>query len=149
MRHLEGQNIDYEWTEYPPTLKDATKVAAALKVSDQRVFKTLVVVRRTGKPILAMLPADRKLDLKKLAKAAGEKKVSMATHSEAESLTRLRVGGISAIALVNKGFEVYLDCSATVQEKIFISAGEPGIQLQLRPADLVKVTNARLADVIE
>ena len=87
------------------------------------------------------------MDLKKLAQATGEKKLRMATQREAESLTGLQVGGISALALLNKGFKVYLDATAEAFDTILVSAGQRGINLQLAVADLVKVVNARLADL--
>ena len=62
-------------------------------------------------------------------------------------MTGLQVGGISPLALINKGFAIYLDELAQAQEQIFISAGERGLQIKLAPADLVKLTRARLADV--
>jgi Cys-tRNA(Pro)/Cys-tRNA(Cys) deacylase len=112
-----------------------------------QVFKTLVVTRPPQKPMLVMIPADRQLDLKKLAKAVGEKKVKMAGHSEAELLTGLQVGGISALALTNKGFAVFLDKSAESFDQIYVSAGQRGLDIQLTVKDLVKITRARLVEV--
>jgi Cys-tRNA(Pro)/Cys-tRNA(Cys) deacylase len=94
-----------------------------------------------------MVPADRQLDLKQLAKAVGEKKVKMAGHAEAESLTGLQVGGISALALVNKGFAMFLDKSAESFSQIYVSAGQRGLDIQLAVKDLVKLTRARLVNV--
>lgn len=62
-------------------------------------------------------------------------------------MTGLQVGGISPLALINKGFAIYLDEQAEAQSKIFVSAGERGTQIKLSPKDLSKLTGARLADL--
>jgi len=69
------------------------------------------------------------------------------THREAETLTGLQVGGISAVALLNKGFVVYIDRSAGGDERVCVSAGKRGLQLRLAAADLIQLTNARPVDV--
>jgi Cys-tRNA(Pro)/Cys-tRNA(Cys) deacylase len=97
--------------------------------------------------MLVMVPADRQLDLKKMAKVVGEKKVKMASHSEAEDLTGLEVGGISALALVNKGFAVFLDKSAEGFDQIYVSAGQRGLDIQLAVNDLMAISRARLVEV--
>jgi Cys-tRNA(Pro)/Cys-tRNA(Cys) deacylase len=96
-----------------------------------------------------MVPADRQLDLKKLARVIGEKKLKMAGHDEAEAVTGLQVGGISALALLNKGFVILIDDAARDQPAIYVSSGQRGMNLRLAPADLVRVTRARYADVSE
>ena len=147
MKLLEGKKVLYESYTYPSNLRDAQEVAAALDMPAGQVFKTLVVPRpKLGKPMLVMIPADRQLDLKKLAKAVGEKKLKMATQREAERLTGLQVGGISALALLNRGFASYLDESALVYDEIVISAGQRGLQIKLAVPDLVKVSRARMVD---
>jgi Cys-tRNA(Pro)/Cys-tRNA(Cys) deacylase len=146
MRFLEGQKIAYQLHEYPAAERDAEMVALEMGVPAGQVFKTLVVLRPPAKPMLVMIPADKQLDLKKLAKAVGEKKVKMAAHAEAESLTGLQVGGISALALVNKGFAVFLDKSAEKFDQIYVSAGRRGLDIQLAVKDLVKVTRARVIE---
>ena len=147
MRVLEGQKIPYEAVAYPNTERDAVKVAAPLGVPAGQVFKTLVVVRERGKPLLVLIPADRQLDMKALAAAVGEKKLKMATHQEAEQLTRLQVGGISPLALLNKGFAIYLDQSATALAQIYVSAGQKGINLRVPVAGLIQVTGAQVIAV--
>lgn len=146
MKFLEGKKVPYTAYAYPSELRDAEEVATAVGFPAAEVFKTLVVPRPApGKPILALLPAPRQLDLKKLAQTAGEKKLKMATQREAETLTGLQVGGISALALVNRGFDVYMDDSARDLAQIVISAGERGQQIRLATADFIKLTRARLA----
>ncbi|MCI0394856.1 MAG: aminoacyl-tRNA deacylase [Chloroflexi bacterium] len=144
---LEGKKILHQVYEYPAGERDAERVAAEMAVPAGQVFKTLVVLRPAGKPMLVMVPADRQLDLKKLAQAVGEKKVKMATHKEAEALTGLQVGGISALALLNRGFAVYLDRSAQAFPEIYVSAGRRGLDIRLAVADLIRLTGARVVDV--
>lgn len=145
MRALDQRRVPYTAFEYDPALHSGVEVAAAIGAPPEQVFKTLVVLRERGRPLLAIIPSDRELDLKRMAAAVGEKRVRMATQREAESLTGLLVGGISALALLNKGFTVLLDDSAQHFEEIYVSAGQRGINLRLRVADLAVVTNARIA----
>lgn len=147
MRLLEGKGIPYEALAYSPDVRDAVVVAGLLGVRPAQVFKTLVVTRDQGKPLLIMIAADRQLDLKKTAKALGEKKVRLASHAEAEEMTRLQVGGISPLALINRGFDVVLDRSAQTFDTVLLSAGEKGINVRLTVADLVALTHASALDV--
>ena len=148
IRILEGKNIQYDLLAYPEDEKDAEVVAKILDLSPVDVFKTLVVVRRPAKPLLVMIPADKKVDLKKVARSTGEKKVKMASYQEAESLTGLQVGGISALALINMGFLPLLDRSAVEKKKIYVSAGKRGYQIGLDPQDLLAVTSAIVIDAV-
>lgn len=144
MKVLEGKKITYAVESYPADMRDAAAIAAKLTVSPAQVYKTLVALRPLpGKPMLVLVAADQQLDLKKLAKAVGEKKVRMATHAEAENLTGLQVGGISPLALLNKGFAIFMDASAQSQRYIFVSAGQRGLQIKIAVGDLIKVTHAR------
>lgn len=144
-RLLSQQRITFTVHEFPDSIHSAEGVADYVGRSPERVYKTLVVLRQSprAKPMLIMAPANSQLDLKLVAKAVGEKKVQMASQLEAERLTGLKVGGISALALLNKGFDIYLDESAQNHDTILISAGQRGINLELAVADLVKVTKAR------
>lgn len=152
MKLLEGKKVPYEVMKYPRGIRDAEAVAATFGVPAAQVLKTLVVPSPEGAPrsvknMLVMLPADRQLDLKKLAKAMQLKKLKMATHAEAERLTGLQVGGISALALLNRGFTVLLDASATPFEQVMVSAGQRGLNLKLPLADLRRLTGADIVDV--
>lgn len=149
MKVLEGQKAEYEVYTYPATERDAAVIATHFGVPAAQVFKTLVVDRPTAKPLLVMVPADKQLDLKKLAKFTGDKKLSMATHAEAEKLTKLQVGGISPLALLNKGFVIVIDASAREQDQIFVSAGQKGINLRLGSKDLVRITKAKYAEIAD
>ncbi len=148
MRLLETHNIPYEVAEYPDSLRDAEQVAEALGAPPFMVYKTLVVEPiGGGKPLLALIAADRTLDLKALAAASGHKKVVMAAHADAERLTGLKVGGISALALTHKNWPVFLDKPATELQHILVSAGQRGLNLRVPTLGLVRVLGARIADI--
>lgn len=145
MRVLDRVSVPYEALAFPSTIHSAEGVAEHLNLPLSEVFKTLVVERPAGgKPLLVMVAADRELDLKKLAAALGEKKFRMARHAEAERLTGLKVGGISPLALLNRGFQVYLDRPAVRLETIVISAGLRGVNLRVGVKDLLQVTGAHV-----
>lgn len=149
MRLLEKHNIPYEMTEFPDTERDAEVIAEILGVPAYMVYKTLVVqpVENPKKPLLALIAADRTLDLKALAAVAGHKKVSMAAHKDAEQMTGLKVGGISALALTHKNWAVYLDQPATELEHILVSAGQRGMDLRVPTAALIRVLGAKVAEI--
>jgi Cys-tRNA(Pro)/Cys-tRNA(Cys) deacylase len=147
-RLLDQRRIQYAVFELPAEKLGADITAEMLGVSLEIVFKTIVVKRAgRGKPILAVVPGDREVDLKKLAKAVGEKKVYLTTLKEAEGLTKLQAGGISPLALINCGFQVVIDQSAQEHGEIHISGGQRGLNILLSIEDLVKLTNARLAEI--
>lgn len=148
MRLLEAHKIPYIAKTYDASCEfhSATEAAQLIGAPVASVYKTLVVLReppKKGKPILVMIASDRELDLKLLAKSLGEKKLQMATQREAESLTGLQVGGISALALLNRGFEICIDEPALALDQIHISAGQRGVDLQLSSKDLIALTNAK------
>jgi Cys-tRNA(Pro)/Cys-tRNA(Cys) deacylase len=149
MRVLEGQGIAYEPIEFPDMVHDAVEVAQIAGVPPENLYKTLVVeADEPGfKPMLIMIAANATLDLKKVAKLIGAKKAYMAKHADAERMTGLKTGGISALALLNKGFEIYIDEWAEVLDFILVSAGQRGINLRLLPQELIRVTGAQVADV--
>ncbi|MEI6046309.1 MAG: aminoacyl-tRNA deacylase [Chloroflexota bacterium] len=144
MRVLDQRKIIYQAVTYSPEIHSATEVAALLGVSPAQVYKTLVVLPESGqgRPLLVLVPGDKEVDLKVFGANSGEKKVRMATQREAENLTGLLVGGISALALLQKGFRVFIAEEALQLEQIYVSAGQRGINLQLARTDLIKITGA-------
>lgn len=148
MRLLESRKINYLAKTYDSSgeFHSATQAAQLIGAPVEAVYKTLVVLReppKSGKPILAMIASHREVDLKALAKSLNEKKLRMATQREAESLTGLQVGGISALALLNRGFEMCIDEPARALDQIHISAGQRGVDLQLAVNDLIELTRAK------
>src|SRR5919109_4058221 len=147
-RLLDSRKIPYTVFETPTEKLGALEVAELLNVAPDTVFKTIVVTREKGKkPILAVIPGSRSVDLKSLAAFLGEKKVHLPTEREAEQLTGLQAGGISPLALINKGFQVVIDSSAQNYSEIHVSGGERGLNLKFPVADLINLTRARLAPV--
>ena len=117
-----------------------------LNIPVELVYKTIVVTREgKGKPILVVVPGDREVDLKLLAKALNEKKLRLPTEREAEAITGLQAGGISPLALINKGFQVVIDQVAQSRKEIHVSGGQRGLNICLPVRELVKLTNARFA----
>ena len=147
-RLLDQRNIAYTAYELPPEKLGAMEAAQILGVPANQVFKTIVVTREgKGKLILAVIPGDREVDLKSLANAVGEKKVHLPTEREAERLTGLQAGGISPLALINRGFQVIIDTSAQAEAEIYISGGQRGLNIRLAPSALTTLTNGRFAAV--
>ena len=147
-RLLDSKKITYQLHlyDYDAGIESAVQVAEAIGLPTAQVFKTLVALpdQPNRKPMLIIIPGPDTLDLKALAKATNLKKAKMASHAEAESLTGLQTGGISPLALINKGFDVYLSDQAQAFDTIAVSAGQRGANVQLNVKDLVKLTNARL-----
>jgi len=147
-RLLDQRNIAYTAYELPAEKLGAVEAAQILGVPVSQVFKTIVVTREgKGKSILAVVPGDREVDLKSLANAVGEKKVHLLTEREAERLTGLQAGGISPLALINRGFQVVIDASAQALAEIYISGGQRGLNIRLAPPALAALTNARFSAV--
>jgi Cys-tRNA(Pro)/Cys-tRNA(Cys) deacylase len=146
IRLLEAHHVPYEAYTYATNIRSAADVAAVLGVPADEIDKTLVVLPPRGKPLLLIIPGTCELDLKRFARALGEKKLRMATQREAEELTRLQVGGISALALLDRGFQVYVDRLAQRRTAFIVSAGQRGMNLRLRVADFMDVTGARFVD---
>ena len=147
-RLLDNRKVRYKVFELPQEKLGGEETARLLEVPPELVFKSIVITRRgPGKPILAVIPGNREVDLKKLAKAVGEKKVTPATQKEAEELTHLQVGGISPLSLVNQGFQILLHKSALEGKALHISGGERGLNIRLDPRDLIKLTGAKTADI--
>ena len=147
-RMLDAHHVAYTAFELPKEKLGALEAAAYLHVPPEQVYKTIVVIRQErGKPILAVTPGPQEVDLKALARAVGEKKVTLPTQREAERLTGLQAGGISPLALLNKGFQVVLDESALVFDEIYISGGERGMNIRIPVEDLIELTRAEVAEI--
>ena len=147
-RLLDSRKLTYQVYETPAEKLSALDVARLLDVSPDVVFKTIVVTRARGrKPILAVIPAPATVDLRLLAASLDEKKVSLPTEREAEQITGLQAGGISPLALINKGFQVVIDSLARGHSEIHISGGQRGLNIKLSVNDLIKLTNARVSSI--
>lgn len=147
-RLLQSRKVAFVAHELPPEKLGAMEAAELLSVDPSRVFKTIVATRtKPGKPILAVVPGDQELNLKLAAKALGEKKIILASHAQAEELTGLQTGGISPLALINRGFQVLIDQSVLRYKTIFISGGQRGLSIEIRPQDLIKLCRMKPAQL--
>ena len=153
-RFLDSRKVPYKIFELPPEKLGALDVARLLDVDPDAVFKTIVVTRdkptsspQRKKPLLVLVPGTSEVDLKLLASTVGEKKVYLPTEREAEKLTGLQAGGISPLALINKGFQVVIDSSVQKYSEIHLSGGQRGLNILLPVDILVKLTNARVGQV--
>lgn len=147
-RLLDSRKIPYTAYELLAEKRGAQETAHLLNADPASIFKTIVVLRdKPKKPLLVLVSGDSVVDLKLLATALGEKKVYLPTEKEAEQVTGLQAGGISPLALLNRGFQVILDSSAQKFAEIHVSGGQRGLSIKLPVADLVKLTNARIEAV--
>lgn len=125
------------------------EAAAALEVSPERVFKTLVAQTDRSKDkglVVAIVPVHRQLDLKALAREFGCKRATLADASLVERTTGYLVGGISPVGQ-KRPLDTVLDSSATGLPTMLVSGGRRGLDLELAPADLLRVTSARAAPI--
>ena len=148
MRILEREGISYRVHEYPHEegkAVDGEKVAELLSQEPGTVFKTLVTRGQEGCYVFAV-PVDKELDLKKAARAAGVKSVSMVPVKELFSLTGYVRGGCSPIGM-KKTFPTYFDQSILGFGTVMVSGGKIGCQVELAPEDLLKASKAGTADL--
>jgi len=147
-RLLDSRKISYTAYELPAEKLGALETARLLDADPATVFKTIVINReKPRKPLLVLLPGISVVDLKLLASALGEKKVYLPTEDEAEEITGLQAGGISPLALLNKGFQVIVDSSAQKFADIHVSGGQRGLNIKLPVIALINLTKARIASV--
>ena len=149
MRTLEQKKIAYTPHEYPADGPvDGVSVASYLNQDPEQVFKTLVTKGAGGGYYVFDIPVAENLDLKKAAKAVGEKSIAMLPQKELLPLTGYIHGGCSPIGM-KKPFPTVLHESAADCETIYVSAGKIGYQVQLSPGDLQKMLPLKLCDVIK
>jgi Cys-tRNA(Pro)/Cys-tRNA(Cys) deacylase len=147
-RLLDSRKIPYQAFDLPAEKHSALETARILNVPPEIVFKTIVIVRpKPGKPILAVIPGPNETDLKAIAAILDEKKVVLPSQREAETLTGLQAGGISPLALTNRGFQVLLDRSALDHPEIHVSGGQLGLNIRLPVQALIDLTRARVVAV--
>lgn len=148
MRVLDGKKISYESHFYEA---DATlsgeEIAGILGEEKEKVFKTLVTQGKSGTYYVFVVPVAAELDLKKAAKAAGEKSVSMIKQKELLPLTGYVHGGCSPVGM-KKAFATFIHETAPTFEKIFVSGGRVGAQIEVAPEDLMKVCRITVADIV-
>jgi len=147
-RFLDNRKVPYSVFELPQEKLGGEETARLLNAPPEIIFKSIVILRKgSGKPILAVVPGNQEVNLKKLAKAVGEKKVTPSTQKEAENITKLQAGGISPLALINRGFEIVIHRSVQEFELVHVSGGELGVNIRLASSDLIDLTRAKVADI--
>ena len=148
MRVLEQKRVLFESHSYTP---DATmtgeEIAALLGENPDCVFKTLVTRGKTGQYYVFVVPVAAELELKKAAKAAGERSSEMIKQKELLPLTGYVHGGCSPIGM-KKSFPTFIHESAAELEHMFVSAGKVGFQVELSPQDLAKTVGCGFADLV-
>ena len=148
MRVLDGKKMSYESHSYEP---DATmsgeEIAGILGEDPEKVFKTLVTQGKSGAYYVFVVPVGAELDLKKAAKASGEKSVGMIKQKELLPLTGYVHGGCSPIGM-KKQFPTFIHETAAGFDKVFVSAGKVGFQIELAPSDLIGTVGCKVADIV-
>ncbi len=148
LRHLDAAGIPYETREYAVTDDsfDGKLVAGKTGLDPAMVYKTLVLTGDKNSHLVCVIPVEDELDLKAVARAAGQKSVAMLHQKDLLPLTGYQRGGCSPIGM-KKPFPTFIDQRAAVLEKISVSAGVRGCQVILSPADLIRETDAVLAEL--
>lgn len=149
MRFLEKNKVGFTAREYPhgDEAVDGMTVAETCGLDPERVFKTLVARGASKEIYVFVIPVCCELDLKKAAKAAGEKSVAMIHVSEITALTGYVRGGCSPIGM-RKQYKTFYNDSALMQETIMVSAGKIGYQVELSPDELIRLTRGKTADLV-
>lgn len=148
MRTLEQKKLPYTAHTYDPAGPiDGVSVAQTLGQLPERVFKTLVTKGASGAYYVFDIPVAENLDLKKAAKAVGEKSVAMLPQKELLPLTGYVHGGCSPVGM-KKQFPTVFHETALLYDTICVSAGKIGFQVECRPGDLVALLRAKTADII-
>lgn len=148
MRVLDSKKIAYTAHTYEqdPTMTGA-EIAQILGEDADKVFKTLVTQAKSGQYYVFVVPVKEELDLKKAAKASGEKAIAMIKQKDLLPLTGYVHGGCSPVGM-KKQFPTFIHESAQDLDKIFVSAGKLGRQIELSPQDLAKVSRGTFANII-
>lgn len=141
--------IPFEIARYdhdPKAASYGVEAAELLGVDAARVFKTMVAKMDDGRLAVGMVPVAARLDLRALAAACGARRAAMADPSEAQRATGYVVGGISPLGQKRR-LPTVLDASADGQDAIYVSAGRRGLEIVLAPADLLRLTDGRIAHI--
>lgn len=150
MRILDKAKIPYLSHEYPHGKEavDGVTVASLLGQKPENVFKTLVTKGSSGNYFVFVVPVAEELDMKKCAKAVGEKSVEMIPVKDITKVTGYVRGGCSPIGM-KKSYKTTYHITAESIENIIVSAGKIGYQIDLAPKDLINLTNGQCCDIIK
>lgn len=148
MRILDKNKISYQVNTYEcEEFIDGVHIADKLNQSYEISFKTLVAVGKSKEHYVFVIPVDKEIDFKKAAKVVGEKSIELVPVKDIQALTGYIRGGCTPIGM-KKQFKTIIQESAKKHEKIIVSGGKLGTQLELSPEDLIKVVKGAYGDVI-
>lgn len=148
MRVLDQKKVHYELHTYEPdATMTGTQIAALLGEDPRKVFKTLVTKGKSGQYYVFVVPVECVLELKKAASAAGEKSVAMIAQKDLLQLTGYVHGGCSPIGM-KKPFPTFIHETAREFDRMYVSAGKVGFQIELAPLDLQAVVGCTFADIV-
>lgn len=147
LRLLEQQKIPYQeyhytWSE--ETLGAENVTSQLTEKKEEQIFKTLLLVGNVTGPLVAVIPSQREVDLKKLAKVSGNKKVELLHLNELEKTTGYIRGGCSPVGM-KKLFPTFIDQTAEEYDEMIVSAGRRGLQMGVAPKELIRITKASVA----
>lgn len=150
MRKLDAKKVSYESITYDSTdgKIDGISVAGKIGRKTEEVYKTLVAQGTSREIYVFVIPVEQELDLKKAAKAAGEKKVEMIPVKDIQKWTGYIRGGCSPIGM-KKDYRTFIDSSANQLDSIVVSGGKIGVQIHLAIKDLQQITRAEMTDLIK
>lgn len=148
MRILESMEIPFEQYTYEcEEFVDGLQIADMLGLPHEKVYKTLVTVGNSRNYFVFVIPIADELDLKAAARSVGEKSVEMIHVKDINAVTGYIRGGCTAVGM-KKQYVTRIDSSAETLEKIIVSGGRIGSQLELAPADLARAAGAEFADIV-
>ena len=146
IQYLKQHKIAYEMVKYDHKEKGAEFAAQAADFPLAQTIKTLVVAIDTSRWALVLMPGDRQLSMKKVAKAFGAKRAAMADTAAAQRLTGYTVGGISPFG-TQKRLKAVMDHSLSDYDQVMINAGQRGIMVKLSPRDIIECIGSATADL--
>lgn len=136
----------HEYQHEPNSDSYGLEAVQKLGVDAAKVFKTLVISTDQKQPVVAIIPVSSMLSMKMIAKAAGAKKATLALPADVERSTGYVLGGVSPLGQ-KKRLKTYIDRSAQDHERIFVSAGRRGLEIELSLSDLTALLNATLTEL--
>lgn len=147
MRILESMKIPFEHYTYEcDEFIDGLQIADKLSLPYERVYKTLVTVGNSRNYFVFVIPVAEELDLKAAARSVGEKSVEMIPVKDINGITGYIRGGCTAVGM-KKQYVTRIDSSAQKQDKIIVSGGRIGLQIELKPEDLARAAAAEFVDI--
>lgn len=150
IRIIENHKAEYKIISFEVDESDlsAERIAEIKGIEPERIFKTLVLINNDNQYIVAVIPSNYHLDLKKMAKVSHSKKCEMIPMKELFSVTGYIRGGCSPVGM-KKQFPTFIEESAQLFERILVSAGKRGFLIELKPNDLSEISDGVYADLLE